>query len=117
MTGMVTGFRHKLCGFVLAFGLVLGLLVPTLDAFACISDTERSVVTATEDSAKPGEQTLPHKGGMLCVNGHCHLCMSIPKSSERVAANVSEEALEPIVTVHRSPLSAPPNQLLRPPQA
>ena len=102
---------------LLAFGLVLGLLTPTVDAFVCIGGVEKVVVTAKQTSAGPSDKTLRHDGEVLCINGHCHLCMGIPKAAERVAANISEQASEPIVTVHRSPLSTPPNQLLRPPQA
>lgn len=110
---------------VLAGLVLLGLLMPTLDAFTCIDDfgpkaavgglaQQDKAVAAKDSPAQPlGWQ---EDADPLCPHGHCHHWVGVTLA-ERTDFGLSTQILEPLRGDYDSPPSAPRMGLLRPPRA
>jgi hypothetical protein len=105
--------------------LLLGLLVPTLDAFNCIADLapeagiaglthQATAQISQDDPAPPAGQP---DADPLCPHGHCHHLLGVTRLAERTDFAPSTRIVEPTGGNYDSPPSAPRTELLRPPRA
>ena len=111
---------------VLAGLLLLGLLIPTLDAFKCIDDlTPKGAignfvqVTKALTTQEHPDQPVTDQDDVdpLCPHGHCHHWLGLARLSDRLDFRLSAKIMEPVRGAYERPPSAPRTELLRPPRA
>ena len=109
-------------GMLLACFLVVAVLTPTIDIFACVSDLAAGVVvsepgTSSHLALDAGEPTHDESDS-ACIHGHCHHWAGFTKLAERASLEgAGLTSLDAPMGAYRPRPSAPPIQLLRPPRA
>ncbi len=108
-------------GMLLACFLVVAVLTPTIDTFACLSDLAATVVsepgTSSELILDAGEPTHDERDS-ACIHGHCHHWAGFTKLAERASLEgAGLTSLDAPMGSFRPRPSAPQIQLLRPPRA
>lgn len=115
---------RKLGGPLMAALLVLAVLTPTIDMYACANDKAPAMVVASVSFAKAADQkssNIPLQqhddGDSGCIHGHCHHGIGVAKLNEGEV--VSEASPSSMVSpwTFDAPASAPSVDLLRPPRA
>ena len=104
-------------GTLLACLLVLSVLMPSVDAYICIADAKTDTAFLADHAQHPNpEPADPDAGDAMCVNGHCHYWVGIARMAEPYSYAAAVFSVEPARTAYNTSPSAPPNELLRPPQ-
>lgn len=107
-------------GMLLACFLVVAVLTPTIDTFACVSDLATSISQAgTSSPPSPGSGEPAHDDeDTACIHGHCHHWPGFTKLADRTSfEGAGLASLDAPMGLYRTRPSAPPVQLLRPPRA
>jgi hypothetical protein len=106
-------------GMLLACFLVVAVLTPTIDIFACVSDPGATVVSeqGTSSHLDAGKPTHDESDS-ACMHGHCHHWAGFTKLAERASLEgAGLTSLDAPTGSYRPHPSAPQIQLLRPPRA
>jgi len=105
---------------LLASFLVVAVLTPTIDTFACVSDLATSVTQAGTSShpSPAGGEPAQNDEDSACIHGHCHHWPGFTKLAERTSLEgMGLASLDAPMGLYRPRPSAPQIQLLRPPRA
>ena len=115
------GLLRRWSGIVLVAMLALTVLAPTIDTFVCIDDVSGAVSVARSQAPSASSKDLPVQqhddGDNSCIHGHCHHWVGYPRMAVRLAVAAATGRSGPIASRFSQPASAPPIELLRPPQA
>ncbi len=118
------GNLRKRAGLIFAALVVVAMLMPTADIFACGGEVENAPVSNQQVIAKAvisqqdsGKLQGHDNDGDSCPHGHRHHGFSIAKMSERNAFSIRMISLSLNPGIERPRGSAPPFELLRPPRA
>lgn len=105
---------------LLACFLVVAVLTPTIDTFACVADLATSVSQAGTSGgpAPAGGEPAHDDEDSACIHGHCHHWPGFTKLADRTSLEgAGLTSLDAPMGVFRPRPSPPPIQLLRPPRA
>jgi len=111
------GVFRNLSGALLAILLALAVLTPAVDTFVCIGDEAVATAQANIVASKNLPAQQHDDGDSSCIHGHCHHWVGYPRMSVRLAVATATGRTAPIAGRYDQPSSAPPIELLRPPQA
>jgi hypothetical protein len=115
------GFLRRWSGTLFAALLVLAVLTPTVDTFVCIDDFGGTVAVAQNQDHPGPSKNFPVQqhddGDSSCIHGHCHHWVGYQRLGGRLAFASAAGRAAPIMGGYDRPASAPPIEILRPPQA